>query len=260
MRRASGWFCLACLPVLAQEGAGRARRVIDNAVAALGGPAFLHMNNRVESGRAYSFYRERLSGLSRATIYTRYLPPRPGVLVQQERQAFGKKRDSAVLFTGGKGYEITFRGARPIADNILERHHETTLRNIFYILRVRLDEPGLTFDYRGSEVLDNQPVDMVDITDSDNRVVTAYFNQTTRLPSRQVTYRRDPQTRDRIEEITLFAKYRDAGGVMWPFDIQRQRDGEKVYEMYSDSVSVNVALNDALFTLPAGMKILKTIK
>lgn len=260
MRRAAGLFCLACLPALAQESAARARRVIDNAIAALGGQAFLHMTNRVESGRAYSFYRERLSGLSIATIYTQYLPPRPGALAQRERQAFGKKRDSAVLFIDGQGYEITFRGARPIPDNILERHHETTLRNIFYILRERLDEAGLTFDYRGAEVLDNQPVDMVDITDSENRVITVYFNQTTRLPTRQVTYRRDPQTRERLEEITLYAKYRDAGGVMWPFDIQRQRDGEKIYEMYSDSVTINAKLNDALFTLPSGMKILKTIR
>jgi len=26
---------------------------------------------------------------------------------------------------------------------------------------------------------------------------------------------------------------------MWPFDIQRERNGEKIYQMYSDSVVIN---------------------
>jgi hypothetical protein len=50
------------------------------------------------------------------------------------------------------------------------------------------------------------------------------------------------------------------GGVMWPYDIQRERDGEKIYQMYSDSVVINKDLTDNLFTLPADMKILKKPK
>ena len=73
--------------------------------------------------------------------------------------------------------------------------------------------------------------------------------------------RRDPITKDRVEEVTLFSKYRDVGGgVMWPFDIQRVRDGEKIYEIYSDSVVINQDLKDNLFTLPANLKILKKEK
>src|SRR5580658_9872962 len=51
----------------------RGKQVIDDAVAALGGQKFLSMEDRIESGRAYSFYRDQISGLSIATIYTRYL-------------------------------------------------------------------------------------------------------------------------------------------------------------------------------------------
>src|SRR5678815_2971505 len=48
------------------------RRVVNEALAALGGKAFLAMEDRVETGRAYSFFREELQGLDRATVYTRY--------------------------------------------------------------------------------------------------------------------------------------------------------------------------------------------
>jgi len=244
----------------AETNLERGKRVVDEALAALGGNNFLHMQDRVESGRAYSFYREKLNGLSIAKIYTRYLirpePPEPGFLGVREREAFGKKEDSAVLFVEGQGFDVTFRGARPLSNEVLQRFKETTLSNVFYILRQRLGEPGLILESRGSDVVENQPVDIVDITDADNHTVTVYFNQITHLPAKQVRYRHDPKTKERIEEATRFSKFRYVGGVQWPYDIQRERDGEKIYQMYSDKVEVNQGLTDNLFTLPADMKIL----
>jgi hypothetical protein len=246
----------------AETNVERGKRVVDEAIAALGGDKFLTMRDRVETGRAYSFFREQLSGLSRATIYTRYLtrpePPVPGFLGQRERQAFGKDEDSAVIFTEGKGYEITFRGARPMPQETVDRYGESARHNIFYILRQRLGEPGLVFVSRGAEVWANQPVELVEISDADNRTVTVAFHRSTKLPVRQSYVRRDPKTRERIEEVTVFSKYRDAGGgVMWPFTMERSRDGEKIFEIYSDRVAVNQDLRDDLFLLPSDMKILK---
>jgi len=237
----------------------KGRKVVDEALEALGGERYRSMQDRVEAGRAYSFYRERLSGLSLAKIYTRYLTPTPGMLSVRERQAFGKDEYSAVLFTERDAWEVTFRGARPLPDPMRDRYRDSTLRNILYILHQRLGEPGLIFESKGTEVLDNQPVEIVDITDSDNRPVTVYFHKSTKVPVRQVFFRRDPLTKDRIEEVTLFSKYRDVGGgVQWPFNIMRQRNGEKIYEIFSESVTINQGLTDALFTLPSTTKILKT--
>jgi hypothetical protein len=131
------------------------------------------------------------------------------------------------------------------------------MRNIFYILRMRLNEPGLVMESRGAEVEDNQPVEIVDITDAENRVVTVYFHRSTKLPVKQIYFRRDDKTRDRFEEVTVFSKYRDVGGgVQWPFNMERKRDGEKVFEIYSESVSINQGLTDNRFTLPGNIKIL----
>ncbi|HBY58409.1 MAG TPA: hypothetical protein DEH78_01220, partial [Solibacterales bacterium] len=52
----------------------RGRKVADEAIEALGGAAFQQMTDRTEFGRVYSFdFAQRLSGLGRAHIYTRYL-------------------------------------------------------------------------------------------------------------------------------------------------------------------------------------------
>ena len=44
---------------------------------------------------------------------------------------------------------------------------------------------------------------------------------------------------------------------MWPFSIIRERDGEKVFQMFAESVTVNNNLPAKLFSLPQGIKILK---
>jgi hypothetical protein len=259
---------LATLLLAAVTGAARAetiqekgKRVVDEALAALGGQAFLTMQDREESGTAFSFYHEKLNGMSLAHIYTRYLvrpePPELGFIGVREREAFGKKQDDVVLFTDGAGYELTFRGARPLPDTRVKLYKDTTLRNIFYILRQRLGEPGLIFELHGTDFFENHPVDIVDITDANNDTVTVYFDQLTKLPVRQSFMRRDPINNDKIEEVAAFARYREvSGGIMWPFDIRRERNGDMVFEMNSEEVKINQDLRDNMFTLPAGLKIL----
>ena len=118
----------------------------------------------------------------------------------------------------------------------------------------------MMFESRGADVLDNRPVEIVDITDGDNDTTTVYFDQTTKLPVRQVFLRRDPLTRDKDEEVTIFSKYRDVGGVQWPFDVQRMRNGEIIFQIYAESVKINQNLPQKLFELPPGAPILKAMQ
>jgi hypothetical protein len=235
----------------------RGKKVVDEALQALGGQAFLEMNDRIEDGRAYSFYREQLTGLAVAKIATRYLSAPVNGIAQRERQAFGKDEDNVILFREDGAYQITYRGAKPLADDRYARYVESTRRNIFYILRNRLNEPGLLFEYKGADVWQNNPVEVVDVIDADNNVTTVYFQRSTKLPIRQEYVRRDPKTKERDEYSTVFSKYRDAGGgVQWPFNIMTARNGEKVFEMFSESVTINQGLTDDFFTLSTKMKIL----
>lgn len=240
----------------------RGKRLLEEVVAALGGPRFLAMKDRVEKGRAYSFYRDRLTGLSRATIYTRYvmrpdpLPAEPGLYVR-ERQSFGKdKEEYAILFDEKGGYQISERGVRPLPRTTLDRYQDSTRRNIIYTLRQRMSEPGLLIESKGTDVFENQPVEGVEIADPSNASVIVYVHRSTKLPVRQVFHRRDPLTRERREEVTLFSKWRETDGVMWPWTITRSRDGEKIFEIFSDAVSMNKGLDDKLFTLPGHLQML----
>jgi hypothetical protein len=262
MTRIAGALAAAAVLLHAETAEQRGKRVVDECVQALGGERFLNMQTRVESGRAYSFYRDSLTGLSIARIYTRYdsgVADTAHNLAQHERDNYGKKEDYGTLFTDQEAWDITYRGARPLPADRFARYKETTLRDIFYILRVRLHEPGWIVESKGADVIENRPVEIVDLTDAGDLTTTAYFDQITKLPVRQVFFRRDPVTKDKNEEVTHFTKYRDAGdGVQWPFAIERDRNGEKIYEIFSTSVEVNdkKASND-LFQLPSSIKLLK---
>ena len=245
----------------AETARERGKRVVYEALEAVGGKAYLAMEDRVEAGRAYSFFNGRLTGLTVAHIYTRYLAPVPGQISVRERQNYSKNESYGVLFNEEGGWEVTFQGARPVAPTRLAQYRDTTLRNIFYILRQRLDEPKMEFYSQGADRFENQPVEIVDITGEDGNTVTVYFSQLSKLPIRQVFRRRNPQDNLFDTEETFFGRYRDqGGGVKWPENIRRLRNGEKIFEMYSETVQINKSLKDDLFTLPAAIKILPPAK
>jgi len=255
------FLSLALGAALAAETAHeRGKRVVNEALQALGGKAYLAMEDRVESGRAYSFYRQQLQGLSIAKIYTRYVAPVAGKPCVLERQSFGKDESAGVLFNQDGAWEFNFHGAWLLEPKRVDNWREGTVRNIFYILRQRLDEPAMDFYSRGSDLYENLPVEIVDITDADGLTVTVYFSASSKLPVRQVFKRRNPEYKDFDTEETLFARYRGVGGVMWPLSIRRQRNGDKIYEINSESVEINRNLRDDIFTLSPKLKILPPAK
>jgi len=231
----------------------RGKKIVDDALAALGGSAFLGMEDRTETGRAYSYYHDQISGLSIAKVCTKYktVPAaKSGAeLGQIEKEVYGKTEDTSVLFLQDKGWEISWRGSKEMEQDHFDRYREWTLRNVLYIFRVRLQEPGMIFEFQTSDVIDNLPVDIVDITDSDNRVIHVHFHQSTKLQVRQVYKRKNEETKEQDDEVTLFTRYLDAGGVQWPHQIRRERNGYKSYEIFSETVKINSGLTDEFFTV-----------
>ncbi len=245
----------------AQTSTEKGKQMCDASIKALGGDQFLHMQNRVQSGRVYSFFREQISGLGIATIYTEYLPDRPAKgLAIRERQAFGKKQDYSVLFLTDQAWDLTYRGARPIADEKWQRYLRTTENDILYILRVRYGEPELQCDYIGTDVYQSTHVEIVDITDAQDRTVRVYFDHNTMLPIHEAFSWIDPDTHYHNDEATEFDKYRNVGGIMWPYTIQRERNGYKTFQMFAEKVEVNRPLPPKTFELPAGAQVLKKVE
>ncbi len=219
------------------------------------------MRNRVARGRIYTFFHDNLSGLDLTTTYVEYPAARPGTgLGIRERELLGKKQEYSYLFLPDQGWDLGWRGARPIDDESWGRYVRSTENDVLYILKVRHGEPGLQFDYSGSEVMLSAHVEVVDITDSQDRTVRVYFDHNTFLPIRETFEWQDPQTRERNDEEIDYDKWRDAGdGIMWPYTVERQRNGYKTYQMFATQVQVNQPVPPSTFDLPAGAKILRKL-
>jgi hypothetical protein len=239
----------------------KGRELIDKAVAALGGDAFLHMHSLQTRGRVYGFFHDQLSGLDIARTYIEYEPTLPPKgLGVKERQVYGKKQDYSVLFLPDAAYDVSFRGARPIPDENWQRYQRATENDILYILRFRLHESGLQFDYIGSDVMVSTHVEMVEVSDAQNRTIRVYFDHNTMLPVRQIFTWLDPETRQRNEDVTIYDKWRAVGfGIMWPFSIERERNGYKAFQSFAEFGEANAGLPANIFELPAGAKILKKV-
>jgi hypothetical protein len=264
MTRRAFTLSLVAGRLAAETAKDRGKRLVEKTIAALGGDAFRTMRTRTEIGRASSFYHERLTGFSVARIYTKYLQPddlHTGVktgIYELQRQVLGKKQEDTVLFTTNEAYDVTYRGAKPLPDQQVQLFRETTLHDVFYILRERMGEPDLEFEGAGADVVENQPVEAIDIYDSGNRNIRVWVNSDTFLPAKQRFYRWDPAINDRREEVTHYSKYRDAGaGVMWPHAVERERDTEKIFQLYSEKVRVGDPLPESMFELPNGITMLK---
>lgn len=252
---------LATAAFVAGQSDFKGKQVIDKAVAALGGERFLHMQNRVARGRVYSFFHDQLSGLDVAAIYTEYITPAPAKgIALREREVLGKKHDYSFLFLPDQGWDVTYRGARPIPDETWERYVRATENDALYILKVRHDEPGLIFDYVGSDVYLSTHVEIVDITDAQSRSVRVYFDHNTMLPAHVSFSWMDPATKERNDEAIEYDKYRDIGeSIMWPLSIERERNGYKSYQMFATNIQANQPIPPKTFDLPPGAKVLKKV-
>jgi hypothetical protein len=262
MTRRTFALSLVAGTLAAETAKDRGKRLLDKTLEALGGDAFRNMSTRTETGRAYSFYHEKLSGLSIARVYTKYIEPDgKSPIYELQRQVFGKKQEDAVIFTTNDAYDVTYRGAKPLTEQQIQQFRDTTLHDVFYILRERIAEPGFEVEGSGADFVENQPAEMMDLFDSENRKVRVWVNSTTFLPVKQSFTRWDPIINDRREEVTRYSKYRDVGNkVMWPYVIERERDTEKIFVLYSDHVTVGEALPDSMFELPNGIKMLSRSK
>ena len=137
--------------------------------------------------------------------------PNGNDLAVKERQVLGKKQDYSVLYLPDQAFDITFRGARPIEDESWQRYDRATRNDIRYILRYRMKEPGIDFDYVGSDVLLSTHVEIVDISNAEDLSIRVYFDHNTMLPIRQVFNWMDPKTRERNEDITFFRQVEKCG-------------------------------------------------
>ena len=257
---ACGAWALGASRLAGETRQEKGLRLVQEAFNAVGGQSFLDIRTQVRSGRAYSFYNRQVRGQASITIYDKFddmLPDAdPGWLPLNRREVYTRKGDYYVLFLNGQGFEVTYRGVVPQPEDYMERYRLASRRDIFYFMRYRMNEPDLYYYYQGTEIVDNVPAEAVDIVDAAGETITLYVRKGDSLPLQQRYLRRDRKTRIPYEEKSVFGRYRPVGDTMLPWIIRRERDDEKIFELYAQSYEVNRSLTAETFSLPNDLPLL----
>ncbi len=244
-----------------QTAQEKGRQYVEDALDAMGGQNFLDIRTQVATGRAYSFYNASVRGLARVTVYERFDPMQPNMpadwLPVSRREVYTEKGDYFSLFLNGKGWEVTFQGARPLPLDLAERYRLSVRRDFFYFLRYRRNENGLYFYNPGMEIVDNTPTNKVEISDAEGETITVYLRQSDGLPHTGVYTRRDPKTRIPFEEKSIWSKFREVETrAIIPWNIRKERDGEVIFEQFAGEMTVNSDIKPEIFQLPKDAKLL----
>ena len=227
--------------LLPEQSAAKAKELLQQAIHALGGPAYLGVRDANCTGRFAQF--------GHSGDLTGYTPFRDlWKLPDKNRTEYSKKANVIDVYNGNQGWTLDRGGVQEASAGAIEDFQEGLKKDIDHLLRDRLKEEGMIFRYGGADIADLKQVEWVEIVDRERRTFRIAIEKQTRLPARAAVITRNPTTRERTEEVNLFSSYHAIQGVQTPFQVERERHGFKVYQVFYTGCQYNTGLGDDLFT------------
>jgi hypothetical protein len=223
-----------------QENARQARALLDQAIQALGGQAFLNIHDIEQQGRTYSFYHGRPT--SNGVLFWRFVE-----YPDRERIEVTPQRDVAYLYTGNKGYELTFKGPHAMEKKDLDDYLRRRRLSLETVLRTWVNDPTVALFYDGSALAGNLAAQQVTLINAKDEAVSLCFDPDTHLPIKKSYKWRDPVDKERNIEEELYDNYKPVQGVMTPDSFTRYYNGDMQTQRFVNSVHFNQGLDQAMF-------------
>jgi hypothetical protein len=222
------------------ENARKARALLDQMIQALGGPAFMNMQDMSQDGRTYSFYHGNPTGAG--AVYWRFWK-----WPDKDRIELTKQRDWVIITNGDNGYEVTYKGTAPQDKDQLQDYLRRRQYSLEWVLRKWLKEPGIALFYDGPTVAERKQADQVTIMNAKGDAVSIAMDTTTHLPLQKTFTWRDPTDRQKNEEFEVYDNYKPIQGIMTPLSITRGRNGDMMNQRFINTVKYNQNLPDSMF-------------
>jgi hypothetical protein len=223
-----------------QDNNAQAKAILDQMIQALGGSAYLNVQDMQQAGRTYTLSHGQSTG--------------PGVLFwrftkfpDKERIELTKQRDIAYVYRGDHAYEITYKGTAEQEPKLVAEYLRRRDHSLEWVIRRWINEPGVALLYEGSAIAGDKPTQKVSIINSKNDSVTLFIDSNTHLPIKKSYSWRDPADNLRNTEDELFDAYRPTQGIMTPYSITRFYNGEMTNQRFLNTVAYNQNVSDTMF-------------
>ncbi len=242
-------------PAAGQEDK-RGRVLLDQMLAALGGDAWLHRRTVLLHGHTASFFRGEPT-LSTVDFwdYRQFAdagaaPP----VAEAERIEFTKKRDVVQIWTATNGYEITYKGTKPLPKDQVEEYLRRRAHSLEVVLNSWLKQPDVVVLYEGTTSVERRMADKVTLLAANNEAVTLELDASSHLPLRRTFQSRNAQFKDFDEDSEQYDDYHLLQGVQTPLTISRYHNGDLANQRFIIDVTYGVAVTPEMFDTDRPLK------
>jgi hypothetical protein len=228
-----------------EGNARQAHALLDQAIQALGGQAYLNVHDIEQQGRTYTLYHGRST--SNGVLFWRFVE-----YPDRERIEVTPQRDVAVVYVGAKAYEITYKGPHAVEPKDLEDYLRRRRLSLENILRTWVDDPSVALFYDGNALAGNVAAQEVTLINAKNEAVSVFFDLESHLPIKKSYKWRDPVDRDRNVEEEIYDNYKPVQGIMTPYSFTRYYNGDMQTQRFLNSIHYNEGVDEAMFDPNSG--------
>lgn len=230
----------------------KAEQIIERAIKALGGASYLNVRSAASRGY-YTQFKEGVSGLP--LTFVDYI-----VYPDRERTEF-KGAGTRVIQTntGDTGwlYDGQTKSLQDMSREQVEDFRNAMRTNFEYLLHGFWRKEGAKLTYVGRrEAGLAKRNETIRLTYADGLAVEFEFGAQDALPSKVLYKKKDKDGAESTEE-DRFAQFVVIDGVLVPFIVDHFRNGAQSSRINYQSVELNRAVADSLFTRPANAKAVK---
>lgn len=209
----------------------QARQMLDRAIQALGGQAFLNAKSLTTKGRVFFFQDGATAGMEPFENFALYPDKR--------RFSYGKTKPVIQIFNGDKAWELDRMGIMALTDRELQGWINSNRYSLENLLRLRINEPGVLIQVGKVDFVDNTATQGIEITAQGGTSVRLDLRRQSFVPSR-ISYRVRNVKEDAWDDYSdAYADYKTVDGVQIPMHITRYLNGDRVGETFRNFAQLN---------------------
>ncbi len=264
-------FAAVCLVPLAhaqnpetmmpEQSEAKGKQILHELINGLGGPGYLEVRESECSGRRALFgHSGDLTGYIDFDDFRHY-PDKARIeyiakrhntlllsLVGLDGLDFTHGGMVITLYNGDLGWSYDRSGINELPAPAVTDFQEAMKRNVDSLLRFRLNEPGLTIRFGGSDTVDLKQVQWVELDDSEGRKYRLAVDHSAHLLVRAVVSTEDPENQQINDDSTIYSNYHLKDSVWTPMQVTREHNGRRTAQFFYDNCRYNPGFPQDLFS------------
>jgi hypothetical protein len=215
-----------------EKNARQAHAALDAMVRALGGDAWMNMQNQEREGHIAAFFQGRPDPGTTEYFEFHQWP-------DHDRIEFTKHRDVAQFYIGRQGWEVTYKGKHALDKDIVDDYMRRRDHSIETAVKIWMKDPNTILIYEGQHLAERHLAEQVTLISSQNESITILIDEQTHLPLRRSFQWRDPEYHDKNTDAEEYDDYHVIQGFPTPLTISRFKNDDMIRQYFITKVSFN---------------------